>query len=39
MSALGDDDHAHGWSTTKVPVLTAPLAARQRSGPGLSATE
>jgi hypothetical protein len=29
---LGDDAPAHGWSTTKVPVLVALLRARGRSG-------
>lgn len=33
---LGGDEPAHGWSTTKVPILTALLAAR---GESLSAQE
>jgi hypothetical protein len=34
---LGGDDPAHGWSTTKVPVLVALL--RARGAPGLTAGE
>jgi len=34
---LGDDEPAHGWSTTKVPVLVALLRARGTSG--LTSTE
>lgn len=34
---LGDDSPAHGWSTTKVPVLVALL--RARGAQGLTATE
>lgn len=35
---LGSDTPAHGWSTTKIPVLVALLLARQDSG-GLTPTE
>jgi hypothetical protein len=37
VTVLGDDAPAHGWSTTKVPVLVALLRARGASG--LTATE
>jgi hypothetical protein len=36
---LGGDDPAHGWSTTKVPVLVALIRARAASHQGLSTQE
>jgi hypothetical protein len=36
---LGGDAAAHGWSTTKIPVLAALLKAREEEGEGLTVEE